>query len=198
MKITKNNIGKRVIVNGKVSGVTFNNEKGTIVNETPIDYSIVFDNYNSKLHNLCGVCKIGHGWVIGKDRCVVFIDKENKKEKKMKTRKNTGIRIEAQKVIMNSGQFGYKITYVKALPKDKLPYLYITNEYKVYYQVPQYGRNRLVLGNGNEITMGCVYTEKAFRERIEYCRKAGDALMRINKELNELKKQWNGKETIII
>jgi hypothetical protein len=114
---------------------------------------------------------------------------------------NTGIIIEADKVIMNSGDFGYKITNVKALTRGKLPWMYLKLEPNIYKhpgnKISKYP-HRLVLGNGKEIVVGSTYTKEEFKHRIVYCEKAGDRLMRIKKEINKLKKVWYGKERIVI
>jgi hypothetical protein len=203
MKITKADIGRRVVVNGEVSGIVFKNEYGVIVNESYEDYGIQFDNYNPKLHDLGG--KEGHGWYVDKDK-VTFIDKENKenkenkeKEKKMKKSKRcTGIRIETEKVIMVSGDFGYKILSVNALTRNKLPWMYLKGEPCVYLHKPTYSKHYLSLGNQKEIKVGNTYTILKFQELMDYCKKAGDRLMQVNKEIKERKKQWNGKETFVI
>lgn len=197
IKITEKDIGRRVSING-VSTIYFLNDKGRIVNidNEPPPIGIEFDEKNTLFHSCDDECKDGHGWYVTEDM-ITFIDKKEKEMKKQNN-SNTGIRIEAQKVIMNSGDFGYKITNVKALERKKLPWMYLKEEPNVYFKKNGAFPKYLVLCNGMEIVVGFTYTKHEFEKRIEYCRKAGNRLMEINKKIKELEKQWNGKETIII
>jgi len=64
--ITKEDEGRRVLVNGEVAGELFNDSKGTIVYF--FDFSDVigirFDEYRANFHDCNGDCDKGHGWYV--------------------------------------------------------------------------------------------------------------------------------------
>jgi hypothetical protein len=123
--------------------------------------------------------------------------------KETKMDKQKGIIIEAEKIIMKSGDFGYKILSVNAIPRNDLPWEYLEKEPNVYLYTSFLLNNkafpdRIVLGEVAEIVVGSTYTEQKFNQRIEYCEMAGERLRRINKEIRKKQKNWNGKVCIKI
>jgi hypothetical protein len=198
MKITKADIGRRVEVSGLGSiGNRFYKNKGTIIDFIHPSWPPISIKFDEKVgsHTCNGLCAPMYGYNVTEDM-ITFIDEKEKKMKKSK--RCTGIRIETEKVIMVSGDFGYKILSVNALTRNKLPWMYLKGEPCVYLHKPTYSKHYLSLGNQKEIKVGNTYTILKFQELMDYCKKAGDRLMQVNKEIKERKKQWNGKETFVI
>lgn len=110
------------------------------------------------------------------------------------------ITIKAEKVI-NKGKQELKITKIKALHFDELPHRY-TNGYKEKkLYVCLYGNNSLLLNDPAKtfdyfslyvFQVGQTYSREYFEKAIKLIRQAGDRLRRINKELAEQNKNWNG------
>ncbi len=70
--MSKFKIGDRVIVNGEISGIFFNNVKGTIIvtkkrkDNTIIihDYGVRFDKPNPQYHSCEGLCEQSYGFFV--------------------------------------------------------------------------------------------------------------------------------------
>lgn len=77
MKITKKDIGRKVIANGKIADKSFENEIGTLqqVTDTEPKLSIKFVN-NINGHSLFGMCDHGNEWYVNEEN-ITFISPPN-------------------------------------------------------------------------------------------------------------------------
>jgi hypothetical protein len=189
--ITEKDIGKRVIVNGTANGVKFENEEGVINSLKGYFVGVTFNHFNARFHHCYEKCVEGYGWFVTED--IITFKKENKKM--------TGIRIETEKVVDDTGILCREILKIKALSKDKLPDIYLLSEGPIVWK---FGVNLHLENVKNQIHSHCNimqgerYSEEFFEKCLDHCRAAGDNLMECNRRLAEKKANWHGEETFII
>ena len=181
--------GQKVIVNGRMDGVPFNNVKG-VINSKPIlsgRIGITFEKKEDFYHTCDGKCKDGYGFYVGTD---------------MVTFQNTrGIKIETEKIVVSDGELYRKILSIKMLKADKLTDLYLNSSDEIVF-LSHDGKN-IRCANGKdgvlfEYSIGWKYIEVEMQALLGHCHKAGDNLMQCNKTLKERKENWKGTETFII
>lgn len=117
------------------------------------------------------------------------------------------IKIEIEKVLRRGEQY-IKVVKIKALTTEELPKKYVDD--KTLCSVYLYkGVNGNVLYGNYEtfkyasnccdlLNEGLTYNKKYFGKVMKYVKKAGLELKRINKELTEENKNWEGTKTYTV
>jgi hypothetical protein len=100
--------------------------------------------------------------------------------------------IKTKKVVNNNVGKRRVILDIEALTYDKLPKEYREGDF--FYKVGGgvFCSTRTNIYNNFELS------EEEFQEYLEFFRKCGNKLMKINKEKKKLAEEWKGEETFII
>jgi hypothetical protein len=121
--------------------------------------------------------------------------------KPSENKKMTGIRIETKKVVDDAGILCREILKIKALPKSKLPDIYLLSDgpivWKFWVNLHLENVKNQIHSHCN-IMQGERYSEEFFEKCLDHCRAAGDNLMECNRILAEKRAEWEGEETFII
>lgn len=111
------------------------------------------------------------------------------------------IKIKVRQIVVR-GEQKFCVIKIEALEENKLPKRYINSEgYWVYlehnilYANPKTFRNYEYSSRDNILAQGSTYSKESFEKVLAYCRRAGDELKKVNKELEEENKNWEGVKT---
>jgi len=104
------------------------------------------------------------------------------------------IKIKTEKIVDGYGKKMRRIVRIDALRAEDLPELYLSEQPSVHY-----GDRCLHKSNGESLfSVGGFYKEKEFQERMEYLKEAGERLSMINRKLEAIEEEWNGRENFSI
>lgn len=107
------------------------------------------------------------------------------------------IKIKVEKVVKQGEQFFKILEVVGCLHHDEVPHKYLYN--KTSYCFLTEKTVQITDKEGiSYLTTHCIYSKDVFYSRIEKIRKCGEILHKINKELAEKNRDWEGEEMYII
>lgn len=118
------------------------------------------------------------------------------------------IKIKTRKIVSSDGTKGRVIRELSALPKEKLPNLYLDDDpqssFAFWYSD---FRNAFITENkkfcdgslvNTILEVGKWYSESDFKERLDFIYESGNVLKKINDFLRMLQHKWKGNETFFI
>jgi hypothetical protein len=107
--------------------------------------------------------------------------------------------IRAEKVVTGDNRRYFRINELKALKTNKLPKAYINPEIEHMYLSNHEKALYTSFNNmGYFLVEDSFYEKKDFYEKLAFIKKAGENLRRINKEIEEKRKNWQGEVEFII
>ena len=110
------------------------------------------------------------------------------------------IKIKTERIVNGCGEVGYLILRVEALPRYKLPRLYVKRTLPVVYSEKWYDKHVLCINSrqGKEtfhFFENRFYSKEDFQKYWDICKEAGEHLRNVNISLAKRRKVWHGKET---
>lgn len=122
--------------------------------------------------------------------------------------KNTGIRIEATKMVNGRGDKGYEIKKIVALSVPELPDLYLETGPVVFLwksrdrgiKVLKWERNGNIFttkSGRDELCVGKFYTKETMAEVMAHIRAAGEHLADVNQALARKRAKWQGNVSFV-
>jgi len=109
-----------------------------------------------------------------------------------------GIKIVAEKEVLGSGEQGWRIKFISALPEDKLPLLYTARNPSCWLSGCDLMGNRVGSRIHCILSKGSFYCDQEFTDKLKCIRDCGDRLHENNKTLAAKRVTWTGTETYII
>ena len=115
---------------------------------------------------------------------------------------NTGIRIEAIKEVNSKGEYGYRITKIKALTAKELPDAYLDFPAReICFMVQTCCKRFLqcisIEHEKDRLIVGQWIGKHEFLAWQKYISRAGQHLTDVNRELAEKREDWNGLSVFI-
>jgi hypothetical protein len=116
------------------------------------------------------------------------------------------ITIKTRKIMVNGAE-RVQVLEIEALPKKDLPHQYLSQSPNCYGSDWLYSTRMIYQDGVNTpsedyyielLKRGCHYDPQEFARRIEFVRKCGNRLRRINREIKARAEKWHGEETIVI
>ena len=111
------------------------------------------------------------------------------------------IKIRTEKIVGINGELYRKFKQFSMLPQSRLPRKYLAGSKNVCMGGPDsiYIQGFTACGWKSHVyEVGDRISEERFQELLVHIRRCGNRLMKINRKLAKLRKEWSGEETFVI